>query len=736
MSEKETCPKCKKQKSGGVGGFVTQFIDICTCDTAPPSQEETIVVCARCAKRIPTRAGSITQWVFKEGTCSCDRPEPVERVNDNYHQPVFEGYRSGDDEEVLNLAQEDFPVERFAALAELGRGASGIVYLCRDKVLGKKVAVKTLLHLEASQIVSFQDEARATARLNHPNIVTVLDFGVTDSGIPYMVMDHVPGISLEQHLQESGPLEEGEAARVFSRIARALSYAHKQKIFHRDLKPSNIILPAEDSPEVRLIDFGIAKVKEESGMLTMYQEKTLAGTPKYMSPDPMRGDVYDARSEIYSLGCVLFEALTGSPPFTGETPMEILSKHANNEAPELNLFLESPNERMDAIVSMCLRKSRDERYQSMEELAASLESFSTGTTPIDATIESVFKEVEDDIAGDIESDPASKNKRTNAKSSKWITLTAIIAVLGVAAAIVLVPGQIWKSKKNPEHTKKVKLTNVLLIPEPMNKKPTIVMGASGTAAIMGTLQTPSDLAGLVKNKRINELEISDQTLKGDMLRPLNKTNLKNLVLRYDTLDRGSIASIASIGSLESLHIGYCELNPSALEALEDMKNLKGLVIRGVIIDERLLSKLATLDSITTLDLCDCDFGKIDILTPLVKLPALKEFNLSGSKFDNAYLQKLKEFPNLKSFEIGDAPPELAEGLRNSNIDRLTVSRNKDIKEDDLLFLAKEKNIKLLIVRDCGNITQALIKKYNRLNPRCRVVLSHKTDLLMRDHYLR
>ncbi|MCA9816927.1 MAG: hypothetical protein KC652_17570, partial [Cyanobacteria bacterium HKST-UBA01] len=100
MSEKETCPKCKKQKSGGVGGFVTQFIDICTCDTAPPSQEETIVVCARCAKRIPTRAGSITQWVFKEGTCSCDRPEPVERVNDNYHQPVFEGYRSGDDEEV------------------------------------------------------------------------------------------------------------------------------------------------------------------------------------------------------------------------------------------------------------------------------------------------------------------------------------------------------------------------------------------------------------------------------------------------------------------------------------------------------------------------------------------------------------------------------------------------------------------------------------------------------------
>lgn len=262
------------------------------------------------------------------------------------------------------------------------------------------------------------------------------------------------------------------------------------------------------------------------------------------------------------------------------------------------------------------------------------------------------------------------------------------------------------------------------------------MGASGTAAIMGTLQTPSDLAGLVKNKRINELEISDQTLKGDMLRPLNKTNLKNLVLRYDTLDRGSIASIASIGSLESLHIGYCELNPSALEALEDMKNLKGLVIRGVIIDERLLSKLATLDSITTLDLCDCDFGKIDIFTPLVKLPALKEFNLSGSKFDNAYLQKLKEFPNLKSFEIGDAPPELAEGLRNSNIDRLTVSRNKDIKEDDLLFLAKEKNIKLLIVRDCGNITQALIKKYNRLNPRCRVVLSHKTDLLMRDHYLR
>ena len=736
MSEKETCPKCKKQKSGGVGGFVTQFIDICTCDTAPPSQEETIVVCARCAKRIPTRAGSITQWVFKEGTCSCDRPEPVERVNDNYHQPVFEGYRSGDDEEVLNLAQEDFPVERFAALAELGRGASGIVYLCRDKVLGKKVAVKTLLHLEAAQIVSSQDEARATARLNHPNIVTVLDFGVTESGIPYMVMDHVPGISLEQHLQESGPLEEGEAARVFSRIARALSYAHKQKIFHRDLKPSNIILPADDSPEVRLIDFGIAKVKEESGMLTIYQEKTLAGTPKYMSPDPIRGDVYDARSEIYSLGCVLFEALTGSPPFTGETPMEILSKHANNEAQELNQFLESPNERMDDIVSMCLRKSRDERYQSMEELAASLESFSTGTTPIDATIESVFKEVEDDIAGYREAAQASQSAGISAERNKWLTLTVILAVLGVAAATVLVPGKIWKSKKDSAHSKEIQLNDVLLIPEPVNKKPTIVMGVSGTAAIMGTLQTPSDLGGLVKNKRINELEISDQNLTGDMLRPLSKTKIKNLILRYDTLDRGSIASVASIESLESVHIGYCELNPSALEALKDMKNLKALVIRGVMIDERLFSKISTLDSLTTLDLCDCDFGNIDIFTQLTKLPALKELNLSGSKFDNAYLAKLKEFPYLKSFEIGDAPPELAEGLSNPNIDRLTVSRNKDIKEEDLLFLSKLKNIKLLAVRDCGNITPTLIKKYNRLNPGCRVILSHKTDLLMKDQFLR
>lgn len=735
MSDIDTCPKCKKPKTGSGAGLVTQFIEICTCYTTPPSQEETIVVCARCNKRIPTRTGSITQWVFKEGNCACERPQPVERANDNYHQPVFEGYRSSDDEE-LSLTAEDFPVERFAALAELGRGASGIVYLCRDKVLGKKVAVKTLLHLEAAQAVSFQDEARATARLNHPNIVTVLDFGVTDSGIPYMVMDYVPGISLEQHLQESGPLEEAEAARVFSCIARALSYAHKQKIFHRDLKPSNIILPAEDSLEVRLIDFGIAKVKEESGMLTIYQEKTLAGTPKYMSPDPMRGDVYDARSEIYSLGCVLFEALTGSPPFTGETPMEILSKHANNAPPDLKEFLESPNERMEAIVSMCLRKSRDERYQSMEELAASLESFSNGVAPIDATIESVLKEVDDDIARDREEDLKSRSRLTSLEPSKWMRPVLAIVLLGIAAFIVLVPGNIWKSKKDTFHPKGVEINDILLIQEPENKAATLVQGTGGSAAILGNLKTREDLEMLRIPSNITELEISDQNLKGQLLEPLNKTNLRSLLLRYDTLDRSSISAISKIPNLEALHITYCELNPADLKALRDMPNLKSLVIRGVMIDERLFSKISSLNSLQELDLCDCDFGGLDIFSPLSKLPSLQGFNISGSKFDASYLPNLKEFPLLKEFEIGQAPPELAEALRGPKLERLTVSRNKDITEEELLFLAKVKNLKILSIRDCNRITRALVEKFRKLNPRMRVTLSHKSDLLLKDQFLR
>ncbi|MBZ0188171.1 MAG: protein kinase, partial [Candidatus Obscuribacterales bacterium] len=150
---------------------------------------------------------------------------------------AFEGYLDdGEGEEELELAPESFPVDRFKPISELGRGAGGSVYLCRDRLLGKKVAIKVLHVLTGEQLIAFQEEARVTNKLDHPRIVSILDFGSTESGVPFMVLEYFPGETLREHLDNNGHMEEETARLVFLQVIDGLAYAHKRGIFHRDLK--------------------------------------------------------------------------------------------------------------------------------------------------------------------------------------------------------------------------------------------------------------------------------------------------------------------------------------------------------------------------------------------------------------------------------------------------------------------------------------------------------------------
>lgn len=290
--------------------------------------------------------------------------------------------------------------EKYEILAVIGGGAMGLVYKARHTLMKRVVAVKMLhpnMLPDAGTVMRFKKEAEALSCLNHPNILTVFDFGISTQGQPYLVTDYLEGQTLGELLEASERVPWDRTVRIFLQVCSALAHAHKNGVIHRDIKPSNIMLTEfEDQPDfVKILDFGIAKViteeTENSSQLTRTGE--VFGSPLYMSPEQCRGKSLDARSDIYSLGCVMFRTLTGQPAFFGQDLVECLYKHVNEAAPSLREMTpeaEIPEE-LEAIVLKSLMKNPDERYQTMVELKEALAN-SIGVSAITSTsIEALVK---------------------------------------------------------------------------------------------------------------------------------------------------------------------------------------------------------------------------------------------------------------------------------------------------------------------------------------------------------
>ncbi|MBK7745798.1 MAG: serine/threonine protein kinase [Candidatus Obscuribacter sp.] len=262
----------------------------------------------------------------------------------------------------------------------LGKGGMGNVYLAEHLIIGKQYALKMLAPEQITQDNwnRFHSEGKAIALLDHPHIVKIHNMGVDETGYPYYVMDLIKGESLLDKLRQKTPLSLADLLTVFTQIASALDYSHKKGIIHRDIKPSNIMVldNASGAIDTRLVDFGIAKLLQFSGAdrqrLTATGE--IFGTPYYMSPEQCIGARLDQRSDIYSFGCTLFEALCGRPPFKGSSATETVMMHLNQAPPTLAQASGIDyGQDMEALVAKLLQKDRDNRYGSMQQVLHDLE---------------------------------------------------------------------------------------------------------------------------------------------------------------------------------------------------------------------------------------------------------------------------------------------------------------------------------------------------------------------------
>jgi serine/threonine-protein kinase len=264
---------------------------------------------------------------------------------------------------------------RYEILEGLGQGGMSEAYKARDRSTGQLVVLKIPFGSiigDPATFSRYQRELEIGRRLNHPNIQHLLDEGRIDGGAaPYLVLEYVDGVLLREYLSERKRLPTEEALHIATQLADALEYCHEHGVIHRDLKPENVLISSDGN--VKLVDFGIALLRG-ARRLTFRRLSSEVGTPDYMAPEQVQGDRGDARTDVYAVGVMLYEMLTGGVPYHGDSPLAVMSQRVTTDAPLLRRALPGVHPGLEAVVWRALRREPAERYPSMDALCHDLKN--------------------------------------------------------------------------------------------------------------------------------------------------------------------------------------------------------------------------------------------------------------------------------------------------------------------------------------------------------------------------
>lgn len=565
--------------------------------------------------------------------------------------------------------------EKYKVLDELGRGGMGVVYRVEQLTLGRVLAMKTLNTHEVTDVTwrRFQVEAKTAAMLDHPNLITVHDCGLIDGNIPFFVMDYIEGTTLAKLLKDRGTLSLEEALTVFIQVCFALSYAHTMGVIHRDLKPSNIMLvpPQSDSSSmsVKVVDFGIAKLTDEEIQPTQALTRTgeIFGSPLYMSPEQCMGKPVDHRSDIYSLGCVLFESLTGVPPFMGSTALSTMMQHQSGEAPSLKeatLGKEFPAA-IENILRLMLQKNPESRYQDMKSIARDLSLLQQG------------------ISHHPQITQPTKSEVSARKSYMHVLQLVAAAVLGALAAGTIVFNSMNQQlaaayqagfDTAKSETKPDGLPGEVLDSVSGGPISSISVGKDGRSVRTFDFGSPKnyglgyiftmDTQKAYPAKGVLSFPI-EQPLRLDVEDKLIVTHPKFL-LRFNANEFTGMRFRFNFGvgnstfkyldrqkSLKFLDVTGCEVDDSLIETLNKLPNLNGLRLGKTAITGNGLLNLKRISKLKTLSLSALP-NQTAVLRKLRGSTALEELRLSAEDVSPQDLSIIGTFKNLKMLWIEKA----------------------------------------------------------------------------------
>lgn len=474
--------------------------------------------------------------------------------------------------------------DRYKLTQRIGEGGTGTVYKAHDSLLDRSVALKTINRssLTDDEAVRFHREAKVAASIAHPNVIKMLDFGILDSGHPYMVMEHVDGISLFRFLKEHGYQRPDFALYLMKQICRGMSAVHSTGIVHRDLKASNImVINLEEDPQIIIIDFGIAKSLDTEGQFkTLTQVGNVVGTPRYMSPEQATGNKLDQRSDIYSMGCILFELLTNRALFEGATGIDTINKHVAEAPPSLAEAQADVGypEKLELLVSKMVAKDPDDRYQNTDELVAA--------------IDDVYSELRGTLGDEEEHEGANERnvpfqlENTNDKNSRLFVIAAVAfaAVLCIGGVVLALNWKLIDSGPTAAEVHKSEKPDLLIINSELSKK--FEWNGEGVSKKLREFAK--------KNKRAIAVLIANSTLAPADIERIVALGSTFVILERCKLDPAkTIELLSESKSINTIGLDFAEgITPQSLIPLKNTKLLTTLSLRGCNLTDEHMKEIA------------------------------------------------------------------------------------------------------------------------------------------------